>query len=102
MRIFKKLLRCTTVSTPYKCTPRIMIEANLEDKVNRNKSFTPRDYILQSIRPSGMILGQDKPDYPNLKLDFGQYCQVYENTRNDMIPRRVGGIVPRPKRDRGS
>ena len=49
-----------------------------------------------------MILGQDKPHYSNLKLEFGQYCQLYENNRNKMTPRSVDGIALRPKNDRGS
>ena len=49
-----------------------------------------------------MILGKEKPYYSNLKLEFGKFCQVYENTRNDMTPRSLGGIALRPKNDRGS
>ena len=49
-----------------------------------------------------MILGQYKPDYSNLKLDFGQCFQVYENTRNGMMPSNVGGSSPIPENDRGS
>ena len=39
--------------------------------------FTQKYAILQAIRPTGMILEQDKPDEPNIKLKFGQYYQVY-------------------------
>ena len=82
--------------------PRISIKANLEDKVHWNNIFTPKYYILQAIRPSGIILSQDKPDYSNIKLEFSQYCQVYEETSNNIIHRRLGGIELRPKNDRGS
>ena len=49
-----------------------------------------------------MTLGRDKPDHSNLKLDFDKYCQVYEETRNEMTPRSVGGIELGPKNNRGS
>ena len=49
-----------------------------------------------------MILGYYKPDYSNLKLDFGKYCKVYEETINYMTPRSVVGIALKPKNDRGS
>ena len=49
-----------------------------------------------------MIIGQDKPDYYNIKLDFVQYCQVYDNTRNDTTPRSVGDIALINENDRGS
>ena len=49
-----------------------------------------------------MILGQYKPYYYNLKMYFGQYCQVYEKTRNNMTPKSVGGTALIPKNYRGS
>ena len=61
------------VSVPYKCTPSRIIKANPEDKVYWRNIFTPKYYILQATRPAGMILGEYKPNYPNLKLDFVQY-----------------------------
>ena len=76
------------------------MEANLEDKVQWN-IFTPKYYISQDIGPSGIIFGQDKPNYSTFKLDFDQCFQVYEKTRNDMTPRILGGIALRPKNYRG-
>ena len=72
--------------------PMIMIRANLEEKIHWNNIFTPKDYISQAIGLAGMILRQEKPVYPNLKLDVGKYCQVYEKTRKEMMPRSVGFI----------
>ena len=51
-----------TASTPYNPMPRIMIKANLEEKVYWHTILTPKYYITQVIGPAGMILGQDKPD----------------------------------------
>ena len=102
MKTLKEQCRCTTVSIPYKRMQVITIEANLEDKVHWHNIFTPICYTLQALGPSGMILGQDKSYYSNLKLEFGQCCQVYKNTGNDMTPRILGGIALRPKNDRGS
>ena len=82
--------------------PRITIEAKLKGKVHLHNIFTPKYYISQAIGPAGIILGQDKPDYSNLKLNFVQYCQVYEKTGNKMTPRSIGGIALTPKNDRGS
>ena len=80
--------------------PRIMIEANLEDNVHWHNIFNPKDYILQDIGTAGMIIGKNKPGYSNLKMDFGQYCQLYEKTMNYMAPRSVGGNTLIPKNDR--
>ena len=80
--------------------PRIMIEANLEDNVHWHNIFNPKDYILQDIGTAGMIIGKNKPGYSNLKMDFGQYCQLYEKTMNCMASRSVGGNTLIPKNDR--
>ena len=80
---------------------RITIKANTEDKVHWHNIFTPKYYISKAIGPAGMIISQDKTDYSNLTMDFGKYCQLYLKTRNKMTPRSVGGIVLRPKNNRG-
>ena len=49
-----------------------------------------------------MIIGQDNPDYSILKMDSGQYFQVYEDTRDYMTPKSVGNISLIPKNYRGS
>ena len=82
--------------------PTIVIKTNTEDKVHWHNLFTSKYYISEAIGTEGIILGQDKPNYSNIKLDLGQYFQVCENTRNNMTSRSVGGISLRPKNDRGS
>ena len=79
-----------------------MIKTNLEDNIHWQNKFIPKYYISQAIGSAGMILGQEKPDNPKLKLDFGQYCQVYENTRIGMTPWSVGIIETGTKDDIGS
>ena len=86
------------VSVSYKCISGMMIKENLEDKAH---IFTPKDYILQAVRQVGIILGQEKLDYSNLKLHLGPYCQLHEKTRNDMTPRTVVSISLKPKNDGG-
>ena len=49
-----------------------------------------------------MVLGHDRSDYSNITLDFGQYCQVYEKTRDSMTPKSMCGIEIISKNDRGS
>ena len=38
----------------------------------------------------------------HLKLDFGQYCEVFESTSNDMKSRSVRAIALRPRNTMGS
>ena len=51
VRNINQQCHCTTASVPYKRIPRIMIEANLGDKVHWHNIFTPKDYISQDIGP---------------------------------------------------
>ena len=51
VRTLKERCCHTTESVPYKRMPRIMIEANLEEKVNWHNIFTPKYYISQAIGP---------------------------------------------------
>ena len=73
----------------------------MEDNIHWLNFFTPKGYISQAIGPAGMILGKYKPDYSNLKLEFGKYFQVYEETRKGMTHRSVGGIALITKNYRG-
>jgi hypothetical protein len=104
VRVVKERSRCTTIAniSVYKRMPRVMINENLKDKVSWLNVFKPKDYIHPVTVPSGMILGDKKSDYNNLKLDFGQYCQVYDGTSNDQNSRSVAAIALRPRNNRGS
>jgi hypothetical protein len=79
-----------------------MIDSNIKDKVHWLNAFIPKGYIHPTMGPAGMILGAEHPNYRNLRVSFGAYCQVFDETTNDMKSRSVGGIALRPKNDRGS
>ena len=103
VRTVKERCRCTTTSLPYKRVPRIMIDANIEDKIHWLNEFTPRDYIHPTMGPSGMILGIENVNVKHLRINYGAYCQVYETTKNDISSKRsVGAIALRPRNNRGS
>ena len=99
---FKERCRCSTVSLPYKHLPKVMVDANIEDKIHWLNHFTPKDYISPSISPAGMTVGAPKVDFKHLKLSFGQYCQVHDGTDNSQKARSIDAIALRPKNDSGS
>ena len=102
IRTVKERTRCTTTALPYKKLPGIMIDSNIQEKITWLNQFPPKNYISPAIGPAGMILGTPKLNYSNLKLDFGQYCQVHDSTTNTPKSRSVGAIALRPKNSRGS
>ena len=73
IRVVKERTRCNTnaLANIYKQFPRVMINENLKDKVHWLNAFPPKDYIHPNTGPAGLILGNGKSDYNNLKLDFG-------------------------------
>ena len=101
---FKEVCRCTTsnINDTYRRMPRVMIYAIFKDKIHLLNTCPPTDYIHPHTGPAGLMLGTGPPKVKHLPLDFGQYCQVYENTKNDMILRSVGAIAIRPKNEMGS
>ena len=79
-----------------------MVDANIQDKLSWLNIFPPKDYMSSHIGPAGMILGTPKPNYANLKLGFGQYCQIHLGTTNTQQSRSIGAISLRPKNQSGS
>ena len=77
----------------YKRMSIIMIDAMVEEKIHWLNIFPPTDYINPHTGPAGLMLGTGPPNAKHLQIDFGQYCQVYENTKNDMTFRSVGAIA---------
>ena len=102
IRTLKEWSRCTTSTLPYSKIPGLMVDANLQDKITWLNQFCPHNYFSTTIGPSGMILGTPTLNYKNLKLDFGQYCQVHDGTSNTQKPRSVDAIALRPKNNTGS
>lgn len=98
----KECIRCSTCDLPYKRIPGIMIDNNIEENSCCLNNFAPKDYISDTISPAGMILGRDKVDFNNLKLDFGQYCEIHDGTDNTQKPHIIRAIALRPKDNSGS
>ena len=65
-------------------------------------AFPNKNGVSRKISPDGIILGKPKVDFNCIKLSFGAYAQVYENTTNTMEQRTVGAITLRPSNDYGS
>ena len=104
VRTFKEGFRCTTsnLNDTYKRMPRVTIDAIVEDKIHWLNNFLSTYYRHPHTVPAGLMLGTGTPNVKHLQLDFGQNCQVYENTKNDMTFRSVGAITFRPKNEMGS
>ena len=79
-----------------------MIDAIVKDKIHWLNTFPPTYYIHPHTGPAGLMLGTGPINVKHLQLDFGKYCQVYKNTKNDMTFRSVGAIAIRPKNEMGS
>ena len=62
-------------------------------------TFLNKNRISRKISPDGIILGKSKVDFNSIKLLFGAYTDVYENTTNTMKQRTIGAIVLRPSND---
>ena len=102
IRVVMERVRCTYNGVPYKCIPKIMTQAIIEDTVNWLNAFPHRDGISETISPAGLVQGRPKPDYKNLKIEFGSYAQVYDRTINNQRGRTTGAIALRPSNEQGA
>ena len=95
VRTVKEDCCCTTsnLNDAYKRMPIVMIYAIVQDKIRWLNTFLTTDYIHPHTGPAGLMLGTGPPNVKHMQLDFGQYCQLYENTKNNMTFRSVGAIA---------
>ena len=102
VRTVKERSCCTTSTLPYKRIPGVMIDSNIQDKIFWLNQFPPPDNLSDAIGPAGMVLGAPPVDYNTLKLNFGQYYQIFNGTTSTPTPRTIGAIALRPKNSTGS
>ena len=74
-----------------------MTESNVYSSIKNLNAFPSTDGVSKTLSPSALIAGRPPVDFKNLmKAKFGDYAQVYSDTKNDMTERTIGGIALYP------
>jgi hypothetical protein len=86
-------------STQFQTVPLInivMVKELVAFATRAINSFPHADGISSSLSPDTIVTRRPKLDYGTLKLEFGQYVQVYDGTSNDTKSRTLGAIALNP------
>jgi hypothetical protein len=96
IRSVKETVRATIHGMPYKRLPRVMVKALVAFATRAINSFPHADGVSPTLSPDTIITGRPKPDYRDMKLEFGTYVEVYDGTSSDTKSRTLGAIVLNP------
>ena len=95
IRTVKETMRGTTGGLPFKRFTRIMTVELVSHCVRCLNQMPSEDGISEYMSPLTMVTGDGPVDYNNIKLEFGTYCQVFEDRTitNTPAARSTGAIA---------
>ena len=97
IRTVKESTRTLQHDLPFTKQPKMMTEANVYCSIKNLNAFPASDGISKTLSPSALITGKPPLDFNNLlKIKYGDYAQVFKDTKNDMSERTVGAIALYP------
>lgn len=96
IRTVKEYVRTTIHGMPYARLPRILVRELATAAIRNINMFPHPDGISNTMSPATLVTGVPKSDYRTMKLEFGEYVQVYDGTSNDTKSRTLGAIATNP------
>ncbi|KAL7574572.1 hypothetical protein ACA910_015922 [Epithemia clementina (nom. ined.)] len=95
VRTIKERVRATIQGLLYRRLTVLMIRELVIGAVKALNMFPVESGISDTMSPRELVVGTPKPDFNNLKLEFGAYAQVFEdnNPTNTMASRMTGAIA---------
>jgi hypothetical protein len=77
-----------------------MIEGNVFTSVKNLNALPALNGVSKTLSPAALITGKSNLDFNNLlKIKYGDYAQVFTETKNDMSERTVSAIAIYPTRN---
>ena len=74
---------CTIEGLPPVCIPKEMVKALPTHVIRNLNQFLVKSGISKDTSPLTIITGAPRPDYNNLKLEFGEHVEVYEDNKQE-------------------
>ena len=98
IRTIKERLRSCVHGLPYKRLPKVMIRHLVSDTVRCLNQFPWRNGVSETLSPATIVLGVCTPDYTAMRIEFGAYVQVFEDSDPTNTPRArsMGAIALDP------
>lgn len=79
IRTIKERTRATVHGMPYSRLPKEMVKGVVAFGTSSLNLFPPDDGISDDISPLTIVTGAPNPDFNQMKLEFGDYCAVFED-----------------------
>jgi len=97
IQTIKNHIRIIMHSLPFKYYTTLLLEGCVYNAVRLLNILLSKNGILISLSFTTLVTGKPPPKYNDLvKLNFGDYVQVYVGTKNNMESQNVGGIAIGP------
>ena len=98
IRAIKDRARCTVQGLPFQKFPRILTQAIVESANRSFNQFRAKDGASITMSPLTILTGKPRANFANLKLELGQYVQVFEDNdpSNTNKTRTTGAIALNP------
>jgi hypothetical protein len=87
VRTIKDRLRTGVHGLPFKRLPKIMVRHMVTDATRCLNQFPRKNGISATMSPATIVTGVGTPDYHRMKLEFGAYVQVFEDSEPTNTPR---------------
>ena len=86
---------------PYKKLTKLMTKLLVQDMITCLNMFPSKNGISNDLSLAAIILGSANPYYPNIRIPFGAYAQLYLGTTNNTKQITVGIISLLSSNERG-
>jgi hypothetical protein len=98
IRTIKERVRCLVQGLPFKRIPKKMMRAAIENANKTLNQFPAQNGVSDDLSPLTIMTGRPTPDYNDLKIEFGAYAQVFEESErtNTLRTRTTGAIALTP------
>ena len=98
IRTVKEDIRTLIHGLPFTKLPKLMIVELVGQAIRNLNQFPIKDGISNTLSPLTLMTGAPKPDFNKIKLEFGQYVQVFEDNdpSNTTKSRSTGAITFMP------
>ena len=98
VKTVKERLRSTVHGFPFKRIPKLLVVHIVADAVRCLNQFPWRNGVSRDASPLSIVTGAATPDYNCMRVELGQYVQVFEPSDHTNTPksRSLGAIALTP------
>ena len=98
IRTIKERLRSCVHGLPFKRLPKLLLIHMVTDCTRCLNQFPRKHGISSTLSPTTIVTGAAGPDYAAMRLEFGTYAQIFEDSEPTNTPRArsLGAIALNP------